>query len=218
MTASYVADNDAALWFPRQDGEVGGLVGWALGSLLLGIAGKPLAWVAAISLCMAGAALLVRYTPLIYPAAWLVRQTRLAGDAWRQRRAGAAGEDGAALPARTPASPILPILSLRNPPHRSRLRSHRMQTALRQRPARRRSRRRTLRPIATPPVTTGKPAKEAQVRPARPVRPAHPRHLPRRNGPGTRHRRDLPAGDHRQHARRLQRAGKGSSRGDQARP
>ena len=97
MTASYVADNDAALWFPRQDGEVGGLVGWALGSLLLGIAGKPLAWVAAISLCMAGAALLVRYTPLIYPAAWLVRQTRLAGDAWRQRRAGAAGEDGTAL-------------------------------------------------------------------------------------------------------------------------
>ena len=98
MTASYVADNDAALWFPRQDGEAGGLVGWALGSLLLGIAGRPLAWIAAISLCIVGVVLLVRYTPLIYPAAWLVRQARAAWDAWRQRRADAAGEDSDAGP------------------------------------------------------------------------------------------------------------------------
>ncbi|MFN3982574.1 MAG: DNA translocase FtsK, partial [Caldilinea sp.] len=73
MTWSFVRDEGMVNWNARLDGESGGLVGWAIGNLLIAALGETFAAVIAGALIVAGAALLVRYTPLIFIAAGLLR-------------------------------------------------------------------------------------------------------------------------------------------------
>jgi len=71
MTLSFVRAEGAVNWNARLDGRDGGLMGWAFGNLLMTLLGETFAtWIAA-GLVVAGAILLVRYTPLIYLAATL---------------------------------------------------------------------------------------------------------------------------------------------------
>ncbi|MCX6042988.1 MAG: hypothetical protein NTV69_17880, partial [Caldilinea sp.] len=73
ITFSYVRDHDVVNWDARFEAGGGGLVGWGLGNLLIGALGAPLAVLLAVGVSLGGAALLVRYTPLIYVAAAVVR-------------------------------------------------------------------------------------------------------------------------------------------------
>lgn len=73
MTWNFVRDEGMVNWNARLDGESGGLVGWAIGNLLIAALGETFAAVIAGALIVAGAALLVRYTPLIFIAAGLLR-------------------------------------------------------------------------------------------------------------------------------------------------
>ena len=73
ITFSYVRDHDAVNWDAYFEAGGGGLVGWGLGNLLIGALGAPLAVLLAVGVSVVGAALLVRYTPLIYVAAAVVR-------------------------------------------------------------------------------------------------------------------------------------------------
>lgn len=81
---TYVMANETVNWAVRLDGSAGGLIGWALGNLLLSAFGQPLALLAAALLVLGGSALLLRYTPLVfgvvYVAGWL---PSLGG--WRDR-------------------------------------------------------------------------------------------------------------------------------------
>ncbi len=70
---SYVRGHDAVNWDAYFEAGGGGLVGWGLGNLLIGALGAPLAVLLAVGVSVVGAALLVRYTPLIYLAAAVVR-------------------------------------------------------------------------------------------------------------------------------------------------
>ena len=65
--------NPVVTWIPTTDGQDGGLIGWALGSLLLAGLGYWLALLLVVLMAVAGFALLVRYTPLIYLAAAVAR-------------------------------------------------------------------------------------------------------------------------------------------------
>ncbi|HHY58312.1 MAG TPA: DNA translocase FtsK [Chloroflexi bacterium] len=69
MTFSFVRAEGAVNWTARLDGQDGGLVGWALGNLLMALLGETFATLVAIGMAAAGVLLLVRYTPLIYLAA-----------------------------------------------------------------------------------------------------------------------------------------------------
>jgi len=66
QTVSFLWNNEIVTWAARFDGLNGGLVGWALGSLLL----AGLGWWPAFALTLLaggiGARLLFRYTPLVY--------------------------------------------------------------------------------------------------------------------------------------------------------
>ncbi|MFM7584932.1 MAG: DNA translocase FtsK, partial [Caldilinea sp.] len=73
ITFSYVRNHDAVNWYAYFDAAGGGLVGWGLGNLLIGALGAPLAVLLAVGVSLVGAALLVRYTPLIYVAAAVIR-------------------------------------------------------------------------------------------------------------------------------------------------
>ncbi|GIK75169.1 MAG: DNA translocase FtsK [Chloroflexota bacterium] len=73
MSWSFIRYEGAVNWSARLDGEGGGLVGWAIGNLLMAALGTTLAAMIAGALIMAGAVLLVRYTPLIFVAAGLLR-------------------------------------------------------------------------------------------------------------------------------------------------
>jgi S-DNA-T family DNA segregation ATPase FtsK/SpoIIIE len=73
MTWSFIRYEGMVNWNARLDGEGGGLVGWAIGNLLMTALGETFAAVTAGALIVAGAALLVRYTPLIFVAAQLLQ-------------------------------------------------------------------------------------------------------------------------------------------------
>ena len=68
---SWLLANDAVNWGVRLDGSAGGLLGWALGNLLMAAFGRWLALLAALLLVVTGAGLLVRYTPLVFVAVGL---------------------------------------------------------------------------------------------------------------------------------------------------
>jgi S-DNA-T family DNA segregation ATPase FtsK/SpoIIIE len=84
MTFSFVRAEGVVNWSARLDGEDGGLVGWALGNLLMALLGEAFAALVAVGLVIAGAILLVRYTPLIYLAAtiwgWLPVASMIGND------------------------------------------------------------------------------------------------------------------------------------------
>jgi hypothetical protein len=70
---TFVIATKTVTWSVRVDGENGGLVGWAIGSLLMSSLGKVMALIVLGVLLLVGAAMLLRYTPLIYPVAYLLR-------------------------------------------------------------------------------------------------------------------------------------------------
>ncbi len=78
MVGTFVVNTPSANWNVRLDGENGGLIGWAIGSLLLAGIGRWFAMLLVICAIVTGAILLVRYTPLIYVAAAVGRWLPLA--------------------------------------------------------------------------------------------------------------------------------------------
>lgn len=66
MMASFLWHNEVVTWEARFDGINGGLVGWALGSLLMAGLGRWPAFAIVLLLAAIGMNLTVRYTPLIY--------------------------------------------------------------------------------------------------------------------------------------------------------
>lgn len=70
---TYTGQNTTFSWNFPADGSNGGLIGTILGGLLVAGFGQGIAATLAFLLCVAGALLLIRYSPLIYPAAILVR-------------------------------------------------------------------------------------------------------------------------------------------------
>lgn len=163
---AFVANNSRVTWRVRLDGEDGGLVGWALGSLAMAATGRWIAMLLVILLVGVGVALLVRYTPLVYAAAaagrWLPGMGELAvNPPWRRRQAKrypplphtpnfVAPSRASSTAARsTPAAYVAPVAAAATsaPRHPS------------QPPA---------------PVSPATAAKAAKVAPAPPPRPAHP--------------------------------------------
>jgi S-DNA-T family DNA segregation ATPase FtsK/SpoIIIE len=63
---AFAVANDQVDWRVRLDGSDGGLIGWALGSILMGIFGRWLTLLLVLLLLLVGGALLLRYTPLVY--------------------------------------------------------------------------------------------------------------------------------------------------------
>ncbi|MBV7336120.1 DNA translocase FtsK [Chloroflexi bacterium TSY] len=69
-------------WNPTFDGRDGGLVGWALGSLLVSSLGQWPAVAFVGLLGLVGLGLLLRYTPLIYASAFIVSLLPLVQERW----------------------------------------------------------------------------------------------------------------------------------------
>jgi S-DNA-T family DNA segregation ATPase FtsK/SpoIIIE len=63
---TFVVANERVDWNIRLDGTDGGLIGWAMGSLIMAGPGRWFTSLLAIFLVLAGAALLLRYTPMVY--------------------------------------------------------------------------------------------------------------------------------------------------------
>jgi S-DNA-T family DNA segregation ATPase FtsK/SpoIIIE len=70
---TFIMHNDSFGWRMVADGTNGGLVGWSVGGLLLAAFGRGVAGTILMIMCLTGALLLARYTPLVYPATLLVR-------------------------------------------------------------------------------------------------------------------------------------------------
>ncbi len=68
MMTAFLWNNEVVTWEARFDGLNGGLVGWALGSLLMAGLGRWPALAVVLLLAVIGAYLTFRYTPLIYLA------------------------------------------------------------------------------------------------------------------------------------------------------
>ena len=68
MMTAFLWHNETVTWEARHDGLNGGLVGWALGSLLMAGLGRWPALAVVWLLAVIGAYLILRYTPLIYLA------------------------------------------------------------------------------------------------------------------------------------------------------
>lgn len=66
MTASFLWHSEVVTWEARFDGINGGLVGWALGSLLMAGLGRWPAFAIVLLLAAIGLNFFIRYTPLIY--------------------------------------------------------------------------------------------------------------------------------------------------------
>jgi S-DNA-T family DNA segregation ATPase FtsK/SpoIIIE len=87
QVGTYVAANESVNWGVRLDGSAGGLIGWALGNLLMAAFGRWLALLLAAVLVATGAIMLLRYTPLVYVAAGLAEWAPSL-KAWGERLAG----------------------------------------------------------------------------------------------------------------------------------
>jgi DNA segregation ATPase FtsK/SpoIIIE, S-DNA-T family len=171
---TFVANNSRVTWRVRLDGEDGGLVGWALGSLTMAATGRWIAMLLVILLVGAGVVLLVRYTPLVYAAAAVGRRLPGMGELaanppWRRRsRANrypplphtpnfvTPGQASTTATRSTPAAYVAPVAaaaSTKAPRHPSQA------------------------PAPAPPATAAKAAKPAKSVPApapAPPRPARP--------------------------------------------
>lgn len=73
QVGTFTWQNASFSWNFPADGSNGGLIGTVLGGLLVAGFGQGIAAALALLLCVAGGLLLIRYTPLIYPAAIFVR-------------------------------------------------------------------------------------------------------------------------------------------------
>jgi S-DNA-T family DNA segregation ATPase FtsK/SpoIIIE len=92
---TFVTTNENVDWNVRLDGSNGGLVGWALGSLLMAALGRWLALLVVAALVLGGLALLVRYTPLVYV---LAAAGAAVGGLPRGHKAGAGSDARTSLP------------------------------------------------------------------------------------------------------------------------
>ncbi len=72
-TFSSLSQMELVDWAPPSDGSAGGVVGWAMATLLVVGLGRTLALLVVVGTAVAGILLLVRYTPLIYLLAALTR-------------------------------------------------------------------------------------------------------------------------------------------------
>ncbi|MFN8468489.1 MAG: DNA translocase FtsK [Caldilineaceae bacterium] len=66
QVGTFVVNNESVDWNVRLDGSDGGLIGWAVGSLVMAALGRWLTLLVVILLIAGGAVLLLRYTPLVY--------------------------------------------------------------------------------------------------------------------------------------------------------
>jgi len=66
QAGDFLWHNETVTWSPRMDGVDGGVVGWALGSLLMAGLGRWPAFAFVLLGGVGGLVLLVRYTPLVY--------------------------------------------------------------------------------------------------------------------------------------------------------
>jgi DNA segregation ATPase FtsK/SpoIIIE, S-DNA-T family len=66
QVGTFVVGNESVDWNVRLDGSDGGLIGWAVGSLLMAALGRWLTLLVVILLTIGGTVLLLRYTPLVY--------------------------------------------------------------------------------------------------------------------------------------------------------
>jgi S-DNA-T family DNA segregation ATPase FtsK/SpoIIIE len=82
LTGAYAWHNAGFSWLLRADGTHGGLVGTVLGGLLVAWFGQVVAATMAALLCLVGVYLLLRYTPLAYPAAMLWAVLKWLGAWW----------------------------------------------------------------------------------------------------------------------------------------
>jgi S-DNA-T family DNA segregation ATPase FtsK/SpoIIIE len=82
MVGTFVWNNPDFAWDMQRDGSNGGLVGWVLGGLLVAGFGQGVAAALALLACVGGILLLLRYTPLVYAVAWLVRLVEVGMVRW----------------------------------------------------------------------------------------------------------------------------------------
>jgi len=82
QAGTFVVNNSEVTWQPPADGADGGLIGWAVGSLVMSLLGR---WPTFFLLLMMGAIglfLLLRYTPAIYAVHWVGRLFPLLPALW----------------------------------------------------------------------------------------------------------------------------------------
>lgn len=82
QAGTFAWNNAAFYWNMEANGTNGGLVGWVVGGLLVAGFGQNIATILVGILCGAGFYLLVRYTPLIYPAAHMRHYFRWLAAYW----------------------------------------------------------------------------------------------------------------------------------------
>jgi DNA segregation ATPase FtsK/SpoIIIE, S-DNA-T family len=82
QAGAFVWHNPIFEWNMKADGSNGGLVGWVVGGLLVAGFGQGVATVLLGIMCGAGLFLLIRHTPLIYPAVYLLRFLRWMMASW----------------------------------------------------------------------------------------------------------------------------------------
>ena len=70
---TFITHNAGFDWRIVADGTNGGLVGWGVGGLLLAVFGRGVAATILLVMCVTGAFLLARFTPLVYPATLIMR-------------------------------------------------------------------------------------------------------------------------------------------------
>lgn len=118
---TYATANEAVDWRVRVDGTAGGLIGWALGNLLMSAFGRWLTMLLVIVLVSTGGLLLVRYTPLIFAAAkvfsWLPGLGSVSARLARSHnRPAALHHTGTFVAAQGTASDASPMATTRRPP------------------------------------------------------------------------------------------------------
>jgi S-DNA-T family DNA segregation ATPase FtsK/SpoIIIE len=86
QAGSFVANNTTVAWQPPIDGADGGVIGWAVGSLLMSTLGR---WPTALLLLIMGGiglALLLLYTPAVYAVHWIGRMIPVLPALWADLR------------------------------------------------------------------------------------------------------------------------------------
>ena len=107
---SFIRSHSAVDWVPPVDGSGGGLVGWGIGGLLFSLLGRWPAGLLALLAVGMGLFLLIRHTPLVYPAGFVSNWLGLRGwPAFLTNRAAAAAQSaGERRPPPLPTDPAPP--------------------------------------------------------------------------------------------------------------